>query len=484
MSQTAMYKSFDAAPSSALAPSAPSASYAPPFQPGSSAVMAGSDQKTPLSVSEEGVPTQYQETLKEIRSATYVEAFDAKGVTGDDLVAGLTRVFNENQIPKGLKSKLTPLKGTMLHFKIDDSSSMLNASNLPMKDLSDYVPKNPAKGATDYATRWEEAEDRLHRLIDVLAYVPTGPITLSYFDRDQPGQRVILERKNQTPEEFLKEAHKTVRQLFNKKPDGATPIYQNLLNMINEADRARGKSEKVTMHYIIGDGEPYSPPIKASDEIRMIKTLLENVSRNAKLNPVTFLGCSNIRADYKWMHEMEEVAENVAALCDFTDEQLEIYNAQGAGFNYSKGMWLICNLVAAINPTDLDLLDLRVPITKMTMDNLFAKVHTELEYSGYFNNHPNARVFAPDYQLFLRTPNATSIPSVALFRSVLKRNLDKDIDEGQDDTEEAELQMAAQAVMDSRQRGYGGKMFGGSNAEPLLPQPQPQADSSSCCTIS
>jgi hypothetical protein len=263
--------------------------------------------------------------------------------------------------------------------------------------------------------------------------------------------------------------------LFQKKPGGGTPILNNLANMLSEANQKRGNSDRRTMHYLLSDGEPDG----GAEEIRKIKDLLSSQYRFAKLNPVTFLGCSNDRRDYAWMHEMEEIAPYVAALPDFRDELLEVRKDQGSVFPYSRGMWLLCNVAAAINPDDLDSLDQHPPLTKSTLENLMGRGIQESEYSQYFKSHPNAqRVFAPDYQLFLKYQFASDIPSVRLFQNVLKQSLSRDMDNAEDDSEDRDELIAEKAVIDSRQRRYG-TLFDSSNLDqPLLVQ---QTNSNDCC---
>lgn len=429
-----------------------------------------------------GVPQQLQDTLQTIQSQEYVKAFDAKGIDGGVLIDGLGSMFGRYEIPIGLMSKLTVFKGASLHFKIDDSGSMNDPSNLLIADLSPHMRKVVVAQDRKNTTRWEEAQDRLHILIDVLAYVPTGPIIFSFFDRyNNTGKRVVLDRTGKSPEQFLAEAHQAIYLLFQKQPGGGTPIHSNLTNMLNEANQKRGNSDLRTFHYLLSDGEPDGQ----AQEIRLIKDLLSSQSRYAKLNPVTFLGCSNDRRDYAWMHEMEEIAPFVAALPDFRDEQIEVRNDQGNVFPYSRGMWLLCNIAAAINPDDLDAMDQHPPFTKKTLENLMGRGMTESEYSQYFNSHPNARrVFAPDYLLFLQSQYASDIPSVRLFQNVLRQNLSRDVDNAEDDSEDRDERIAEQAVLDSRQR-YAGTLFSATPdlRQSLLPQAAPAKDDCCPCVI-
>jgi hypothetical protein len=249
------------------------------------------------------------------------------------------------------------------------------------------------------------------------------------------------------PDDFLQESHAAIRNLFTRQPEGNTPIYQNLLNMLREANASRKVADTRTMHYLLSDGEPND----GAEEIRWIKDLLRSPDRFASSNPLTFLGCSNRREDYAWMHELEEVATYVAALPDYKDELLEVKGDQGSAFPYSRGFWLLCNVAASINPDDLDTLDQHEPLTKATLENLMGRGLTSDEYQQYFNLHPNAkRVFGPDYDLFLTAMRARDIPSVKLFQDTISQRLARDMDGDNDDTEAQELRYAERVVLLSR----------------------------------
>jgi hypothetical protein len=407
------------------------------------------DQLAMAQLTNLGVPKQFQDTINTIQSAPYIAGFQTENLDSGMLMNGLMQIFAQNEIPIGLMSKLTPLQGAMLHFKIDDSGSMANESNLFLRDAH-WLTKQNIDPRRQVLTRWEEAEDRMHTLIDLLAYVPTGPIIISFFDHPgQPGARITLDRRGKLPANFLQEAHAAIRSMFLKKPIGSTPILLNMTNMLYEANNLRAATDCRTMHYLLTDGEPNG----GADEIDQIKNLLTSTYRFPSSNPFTFLGCSKIHRDYAWMHEVEEVAPFVAALPDFRDESLEVKRDQGNAFPYTRGVWLLCNVAASINPDDLDALDQHAPLTKVILENLLGRGLTEPEYRQYFNWHPNAaRVFAPDYNLFLTAQYARDIPSVQLFLNTLAQGLKRDMDDDNDDTEDLEVKLAEQAVINSRRR--------------------------------
>ena len=190
------------------------------------------------------VPQPLQDAINMMQNPDYVATFQSPELRSDALLDGLMQIFSRNEIPIGLISKLTPLQGNAIHFKIDDSGSMKGASNLLIRDACAYTRKNRNPGAEERLSRWEEAEDRLHTLIELYAYVPTGPITLSFFDYPNAGtgKRIVLERAGRSPDDCLQAWHEQIRKLFaGAYPDASTPILYNMKNMLQEANQNASK---------------------------------------------------------------------------------------------------------------------------------------------------------------------------------------------------------------------------------------------------
>lgn len=264
-------------------------------------------------------------------------------------------------------------------------------------------------------------EDRLHIFIEMLAYIPSGPITLTFLNRKDI---VVLDRASKTPEQFAEYAHEKISALFISPPAGRTPMLQNLTQMFAQSS---GK----TMHYVLTDGEPSDATAK-----QVAKLVLDR--QNPQDNPLTFLSCTNQDSEAQWMKDIEEVAPFTAELDDFGDEKVEVMNDQGPTFPYSKGFWLLSNLVAAINPDDLDALDESVPFTKCTMETLMGRALSQQEYDAYFGQHPAIDMevqldpnsllakyraqFAQHYQQFCRTDIVSGqIPCVQAYREEMSR---------------------------------------------------------------
>lgn len=70
---------------------------------------------------------------------------------------------------------------------------------------------------------------------------------------------------------------------------------------------------------------------------------------------------------------------------------------QGPAFPYTKGLWLLSNLVASISPDDLDALDESVPFSKYTLDNMLGRTHFPEEYRYYFDRNPHGKHYVAYY---------------------------------------------------------------------------------------
>lgn len=344
---------------------------------------------------------------------------------GSLLLDALSKIFAQYEIPIGLLNKLLMLHEYALNFKIDDSGSMMSPTDSTVKEaVSNFMKKrfeDQKRNLDSNMTRLEEVEDRLHLFIEILSYVPTGRIFFSFLNRKET---LVLDRTGKTPEQFSQFAHQELNRLFVRPPQGGTPLYQKISSMLAQSS---GK----TMHYILTDGEPSDA--KTHDVGQLVIT-----RQNPIDNPITFLSCTDNDKQAEWMKEIEEVAPFIAELDDFNDEKEEVLHDQGPTFPFSKGFWFLCNLVAAINPDDLDALDESAPFTKGTMENLMGRALSQQEYNQYFAEHPaiNSSIavdprsvlarykshFIQDYQQFCRTDIvAGNIPSVQMFREELRK---------------------------------------------------------------
>jgi len=272
-------------------------------------------------------------------------------------------------------------------------------------------------------TRWQEAQVRLKEMVEIIAYVPFTQIDITFLNRPM---HVVLTRNGRDPHSFLADANRKIDQAFAQGPRGSTPALEKI-----QSSLINGQGKNIA-RYFFGDGIPNGGKIAQE---RIIQILCAR--DNPEGNPVTFLSCTNEDDQVEWMKDAEEIIPYCSESDDFDDEAREVLRDQGTALPYSKGFHLICQLVAAMNPDDLDAMDESVPFTKRTLDNILGIEHNEESYRYYFNGfvqaQRNRRIEGPTdqlkksfnweglYQQFLTTSVARQIPSVQEFNAKLKQ---------------------------------------------------------------
>jgi len=325
------------------------------------------------------------------------------GLAPDDMVDELGKMLAKYEIPIGLTNKLMALSEfESLEFIMDDSGSMTLQT-----DSIDPRTNRPM-------SRWAEAQDRLKEMIEVLAYVPFNQIGIEFLNRRD---RIVLTKQGRTPQAFLADANRQIDASFRNGPTGTTPAYEKLKESF-----LRGQGRNIA-RYFFGDGKPNGGK-QAVDAI--IKLLVERP--DPEQNPMTFVSCTNEDEAVEWMKDAEEVAPYCSESDDFRDEAREVLKDQGKALPFSKGFHLICQLVSAMNPDDLDAMDECIPFTKFTLDNLLGYESNAATYQHYFEGFQQAQRQRPiesaldeirkntrwDYEAFLTAKGTRKgIPQVA-----------------------------------------------------------------------
>ena len=294
-----------------------------------------------------------------------------------------------------------------LEFIIDDSGSMQCAT-----DSIDPLTRKPM-------SRWKEANLRLKEMIEILAYVPFNTIMVEFLNRRD---QIVLTRQGRTAAVFMQDAYSKIDAIFIRGPAGTTPALEKIQESLI---RGQGKS---IARYFFGDGTPNGGERAQKEIINILRHRQDPAG-----NPMTFISCTNEDDQVEWMKDAEELCAYCSESDDFKDEGLEVLKDQGAALPYTKGFHLICTLVAAMNPDDLDAMDESIPFTKNTLDNLLGIQHPEESYRYYFDCFVQAqrarKVEGPSDQLkknvqwnyndFVRAPVAKDIPQVQQIKQQL-----------------------------------------------------------------
>jgi len=229
----------------------------------------------------------------------------------------------------------------------------------------------------------------------------------------------------------MADAYRQIDQVFQSGPRGTTPVLERLHESL-----VRGEGRNIS-RYLFCDGQPNGGNRAKTEIVRLLMN-----RPNPQGNPMTFLSCTGDDEQVEWMKDAEEVIAYCAECDDFNDEADEVLKDQGAALPFTVGFYLICSLVATMNPDDLDAMDESVPFTKTTLDNLLGIEHDEKTYRHYFDCFIQAQHkrpidnddygrpkrtdqlkksfnWQPLYNDFLQAPVAGQIPAVQNFKRQL-----------------------------------------------------------------
>lgn len=151
-------------------------------------------------------------SMKIMQSQVYLGDFQCDEIDGGEVLDGLSNVFAKYEVPIGLVNKLQALSEYHLNFIIDDSGSMTTVpmmGGLARREATPYMQS----GRSQYLSRWEEVEDRIHVMIDMLAYIPFDKITIGFLNKKDI---LTLDHKGIKPEAFANNAHTEISKIFKK----------------------------------------------------------------------------------------------------------------------------------------------------------------------------------------------------------------------------------------------------------------------------
>jgi len=330
--------------------------------------------------------------ISTFQSESHQEFFfnpSAPPVQSRNLLQELFDYFIIYEVPIGLVTKLLELENYRLNFMVDDSGSMMSETDVTFGESCAFMKQNfPHENPNKLMTRILEEENRLHVMMDILSYVAVQNIQIFFMNTNVT---LHFSNRGKLPEVFREEVHNSIREVFSRLSFGGTPTMKILKRSLEDAAK---NASYPTAHYLLTDGVPSDA--STSQVADVIKT-----RAHPERNPLTLISCTNVDSECEWMKTIEEIAPFCAEVDDYNDEREEVMKDQGKAFPYTKGMWLLSNLVAAINPHDLDAMDEDIPFTKFTLDGLLGVSTSLADYEYYFRNNPHSHHYKHLFEQFL-----------------------------------------------------------------------------------
>lgn len=140
-------------------------------------------------------------------------------------------------------------------------------------------------------TRWQEAENRLHIMVDILAYIPTVSITITFLNATNC---ISLVQSGKTQQQFMLEAHGAIGHAFSTiEVRYRTPTH----DIISRALAAASQYPEPTSFYLLTDGVPSDAPVDA------VAALIKG-RPNPERSPISLLSCTNEDEEVEWMKQV------------------------------------------------------------------------------------------------------------------------------------------------------------------------------------
>ena len=141
-----------------------------------------------------------------------------------------------------------------------------------------------------------------------------------------------------------------VHSAFQPPPTGYTPIAA-ALQQVMQAKAAQLREGKRLLVLIMTDGEPTDAVGNAD-----VAGLGHALDRRPPTVWTTFVACTDDRQVMEYLNGWDRTKPRVDVVDDYDSERAEVVKAQGKGFRFSRGDYVVKLLLGAIDP-DMDRLD-------------------------------------------------------------------------------------------------------------------------------
>jgi hypothetical protein len=220
-------------------------------------------------------------------------------------------------------SKLRQLEGYEIVIVCDDSGSMAN--------ILDQTPGDPF--GKKYS-RWDELKHYVSIVTDIAGVLDQNGLDIYFLNR--PGMTGVTHSEQ-------------VQPLFQERPAGYTPI-PRVLNQIFQ-DKAALIREKKMLLLIATDGQPTNDV--GNDATSEFFNSLKMRSPNVY---VSIIACTDDTSSMTYLNEIDKVIPSVDVNDDYLSEKTEVQKAQGPGYAFSLGDYVVKTLLGSIDPV-FDTLD-------------------------------------------------------------------------------------------------------------------------------
>jgi hypothetical protein len=234
-----------------------------------------------------------------------------------------------NKLPITLLSMLNELKHQNIYFIIDNNISMLTPLTTSYNGLSAYF-KSSSKICY---TRWNETEDNLYLLLEVLSFIHPTSIHISYDTTDS----YFYYYGGYSFDTIYHDLHTLFRKIIPTR-ETKLPIEKNFIY-----------SWRSSLVYLFTD----------------VEFLYNN------LIPMTIITSG----------DCTKTNTNITSIGSYIHERNKFHTIHGDYVNYTISIWIICVLCSAIHPTQLDLTN---TLSKETIYLLTGTIISDKDYKTIY----------------------------------------------------------------------------------------------------
>ena len=223
--------------------------------------------------------------------------------------------------------RLRQLEGFSIVFIADDSGSMNTDVTVPGRVVNPYGPR---------CTRWTELCQTVSTVVELATALNDAGVDIVYLNR--PPMRGVTS------------AAQVQAAFAHAPPSGYTPLARVVREVI-ALKTAEHSSERKLLIMIATDGEPTTdggvPDVPGF--LRLLKTKPANVH-------VQIMACTDDDSVVGYLNDLDDTTANLDVCDDYASEKAEILAAQGRGFDFSTGDYIVKALLGPVD-REFDTLD-------------------------------------------------------------------------------------------------------------------------------
>lgn len=232
------------------------------------------------------------------------------------------------EIRPDFAAKLRKLEEFEIIALFDDSGSMNTQVKSSNRDPFAPIP-----------TRWSEARLHASITVDLAACLDPDGIDIRFLNR--PG----FSRVGTSDQ---------VAAAFLPAPSGYTPLARAVRGIFEE--KAAVIRERKLLLIILTDGQPTDD--RGNPQVEEFLKVLRDRPKNTY---ISIVACTDDDDSVGYLNKLDRVVPGLDVVDDFESEKKEVMRAQGKGFAFSFGDYVVKTLLGSIDPT-MDALDeKRVP---------------------------------------------------------------------------------------------------------------------------